>query len=295
MDSVSLVPLSWLLPLAALALYVGSPRFLGTTARRYLGRVLRTGLDARRYSVFEGLVLPAGGGTFRPDALVVSRHGIFVIHAEQRRGRISGTGVQARWIERRLGRSARFDNPVYANTLRVEQLQRLLSLPASRFHSLVAVVGRDRQDPGLPREVVAANRIVGRVRAESRPLLSAEEADRAAATLRQVAIPPSRAERGVHWQWLRAVLTLAVLGGVYVSYRGEIDDLSRHLRTLTDRPWSPDAAGEESMRARWEESLVCSHSVDTGRCACYEPGGARAEIDPGRCRDLAERGSVLQR
>ena len=56
----------------------------------------------------------------------------------------------------------------------------------------------------------------------------------------------------------------------------------------------PDGS-PKSERELWEDRLVCSYSVDTGRCACYEPSGARARIDAARCRELAERGSILER
>ena len=51
---------------------------------------------------------------------------------------------------------------------------------------------------------------------------------------------------------------------------------------------------EATRQQRWEERLICSYSVDTGRCACYSPQGEKAELTAERCQELAERGSVLQ-
>jgi hypothetical protein len=44
----------------------------------------------------------------------------------------------------------------------------------------------------------------------------------------------------------------------------------------------------------WEVRLVCAYSADTGRCACYEPAGAKVRIQQQRCEELAQRGSILQ-
>jgi hypothetical protein len=50
----------------------------------------------------------------------------------------------------------------------------------------------------------------------------------------------------------------------------------------------------KSERELWEDSLVCAYSVDTGRCACHDRDGARVDLAAERCRELAERGSVLR-
>lgn len=291
--------LLWILPLALLAVYVGSPRFLGTAARSRVHRLLGASLDRRRYSTLVDLVLPAGGGTLHFDVVVVSRFGIFVIDAIRRRGRISGTPVQPQWVEKGLGRSRRFDNPVHANFLRVQALERLLGLQLSQFHGLVAVSGPDRLDPKLPGNVVTVRQLPSRVRSEQRLKLEPEAADRAVQTLRERAVRPGWRESGRAWKWVRIAMLLVLACGSYAVYRTELHELAQSLQRQADRRMAPDnfrADGTpKSEVERWEDSLACSYSIDTGRCACYEPAGGRAEIAPDRCRELAERGSILRR
>ena len=78
---------------------------------------------------WDDLVLPSGGGTIEIDHVVVSKFGIFVIESLQARGRVSGTEVQDRWKESSLGRTRRFDNPVYRNRLQAQALSKLLEMP----------------------------------------------------------------------------------------------------------------------------------------------------------------------
>lgn len=299
MDAHPLAHLLWIVPLALLAAYVGSPRFLGTTARFRVRRLLRAALDRRRYSVLDDLILPSGGGTVHIDGVVISRHGVFVIDAMHRPGRISGTRVQAEWVEKRFGRSHRFENPVHANFLRVQALERLLGLPPSRFHGFVAVTGRDRLERGLPDNVVTPRQLLGKVRSESRLLLEPEEADRVLQTLTRAALQPTWRQSGRGWKWLRLALVLALIGGTYAVYRSEWHALVATVQRQADLRMAPERfhpdGRPKTERELWEDALVCAHSVDTGRCACYEPDGARADIGPDRCRKLAERGSVLER
>jgi hypothetical protein len=298
MNAIPLAHLLWILPLALLVAYVGSPRFLGTTARSRVRRLLRAALERQRYTVLDDLTLPAGGGTFHVDVLVVSRSGIFVINAIHKRGRLTGTRVQPLWVEKRFGRSRRFDNPVHVNFLRIQALERLLGLPLSRFHGLVAVSGQDRLDAGLPPEVVPVRQLVTRVRSENRPLLEPAEADRALLNLRRSALRPSWRDSGRGWKWLRAALSIVLVAGAYAAYRPELHRLAASVQRQADMRMAPENfhpdGRPKTERELWEDRLVCAHSEDTGRCACYEPRGARAEIADGRCRELAARGSILE-
>ena len=299
MDAYPLVHLLWIVPLALLAAYIGSPRFQGTIARTRVRRVLRTALDPRHYTVLDDLTLPAGGGTVHIDLVVISRFGLFVIDTMHRRGRLKGARVQARWTEKRFGRTRQFDNPVHANFLRLQVLERLLGLPLSRFHGLIAVSGRDRLERDLPSNVVTVRQLLARIQSENRQLLEAGEADRALLRLRQLALDPSWRERGLGWKGLRAVLVFALLAGTYAVYRAELHEFAGAIQQRADQRMAPERfhpdGRPKSARELWEDGLICSYSPDTGRCACYEPGGDRADIDPGRSRELAHRGSILER
>lgn len=299
MNVYPLAHLLWIVPLALMAVYVGSPRFLGSIARTRVRRVLRAALDPRQYTVLDDLTLPAGGGTVHIDIIVVSRFGVFVVDAIHRTGRISGTKAQARWVEQRFGRARRFDNPVHVNFLHVQAVERLLGLPPNAVHGLVAISGRDRLDRDLPAEVVTVRQLVVRIRRESRPQVDAEQANRALQRLEQQRLRPTWRESGRGWKWLRVALILLLVGGSYAVYRPQLHEFAATVQRQADWRMAPENfhpdGRPKSERERWEDRLVCSYSVDTGRCACYEPRGDRADVDAARCRELAERGSVLQR
>jgi hypothetical protein len=50
---------------------------------------------------------------------------------------------------------------------------------------------------------------------------------------------------------------------------------------------------EKSRYKAWEASLLCAHSIDTGRCACYDPKGPKADIPVERCIALVNKGIGL--
>lgn len=100
------------------------------------------------------------------------------------------------------------------------------------------------------------------------------------------------------WSLLNVILIIVLLAGLYLAF-GE--DLARVQESLTEqkaRQDSPEMFRQDGSRKSeqelWEDALVCAYSVDSGRCACYEPNGARVDIETEKCRSLAERGSVLK-
>ena len=291
--------LGWIIPLAILVFYLGSPRFLGTVAPGRVGRLLNAMLDKSRYAVLHDLVLPAGGRTLHLDHVVISRNGIFVIDSLYLTGLISGTDVQERWKRTRGFRTVRLDNPVHGNRLKIQTLERLLALPASRFIGLVVVCGHRGLASGIPDNVLGVDRVVARIRAASRPLLSAEEADAALKKLHDLSLNTSAGRRGWKWKLLRASLFLILCGGILVSYHRELSHLVRAVQVRADQSMAPEkfhADGRpKTPREIWEDKLVCALSVDTGLCVCYQPGGEKAEVPHDQCRSLAERGSILKR
>lgn len=292
-----MIHLLWILPLLLLLFFLSSPRFRGDIAESRTRRLLAQGLERKLYTRFDGLVLPTGGGTLSVDHVVVSKFGIFVIESVYVRGWISGGEFQDRWKQKRLTGSVRFDNPLHRNRLQVEALQRLLDYPASVFHPLVVLVGQSGFKSALPGNVLAPKQLLAAIRRKSRQLLTPEQADHATKV-----IADARVKEPGGWVLrpllaLRIALVAAVLGGAWLAFR---DDFDRLLdRSLQESGPAQDPAlyhpdgSPKSEREIWEDSLVCAYSVDTGRCACYEPTGVRADLDANRCRDLAERGSIL--
>ena len=105
--------------------------------------------------------------------------------------------------------------------------------------------------------------------------------------------------RGFNRLALVQILLLAVLAiGLYLAYGDDMERIYAEIRQSQERQTSPEQFHPDGSRKTetelWEDSLRCAWSSDTGRCACYEPGGQRADLTLERCRALAERGSILK-
>ena len=277
---------------------MASPRFRGDIAQTRVRRLLASGLERSRYTIFNDLVLPSGGGTVQIDHLVVSRLGIFVIESCHVRGWISGTEVQERWRQHFTWRAVRFPNPMHRNQLQVEALQRLLDLPAAAFHPLVVLVGHKGFKKRPPERVVSPETLLALMRKKSRPLLSPEQANKVLQTIERARLNPGGGHKFSPLNLLRLMLILALLAGGWLAFRDDLARLSADWQRGAEQRSAPEQFHPDGRRKTeqeiWRDSLVCAYSQDTGRCACYEPGGARADIEPADCKALAERGSVLK-
>jgi hypothetical protein len=297
METASLSHLTWIVPLALLAFYIGSPRFLGTQATTRLSRLLRTSLDKRQFTVLDQLDLSVGGRVVHFDHLVLGAAGIFVIDALQLPGKIKGTKVQALWKRERLGRTDRIDNPVHENFLRVQALQQSLGLDISRFYPLVAISGHRKIETDANDVLVDLRSVVGKIRGQVRRLLSGDELDTALQRIQQLRVHAPLLGRNSRWKVLRLALVVLLLGGSYAAYEKELGFLYQSALLSYQQIKSPEnfnPTGQlKTENEKWEDSLVCSYSIDTGRCACYEPSGKKASIEANKCKALAERGSIL--
>jgi hypothetical protein len=293
-----LLHLLWIVPLLLLIFFMASPRFRGDIAETRVRRLLASGLERNLYTVFNGVVLPSGGGTVQIDHLVVSRFGIFVIDSCYVRGWISGTEVQERWRQHFTWRSVRFPNPVHRNRLQVEALQRLLDFPAAAFHPLVVLVGHKGFKRRPPEGVVTPESLLAQMRMKSRPLMSPEQANDVLHRIEQVRLKPGGDRMFRPLALLRLMLLLALLTGAWLAFRDDLARLTTEFHQRAEQRSAPEQFHPDGRRKTereiWRDSLVCAYSQDAGRCACYEPGGARADIEPDDCRALAERGSVLK-
>ncbi len=269
MNGQPLAHLVWILPLALLVVYVGSPRFLGTIGSSRVRRILKAALEKNRYTVISDLTLPAGGGTVHFDHIIVSQYGIHVIDTVHRSGWISGAEPQARWRQKLLGHFRTFDNPVHANYLRVQALERLLQLPLSRFHSVVVFSGHRGFKTTMPKNVVSGNKLIQKVRADSRQLLAPEEADRVVLTLQDAALKPAFLGRAGRWKLLRLLLLMVLIAGIYFVYGDAIRAVLQNLQSQANVRMAPEKYHSDgtpkSARESWEDGLICAYSVDTGQ------------------------------
>lgn len=297
MDGVQqvLLHLLWIVPLVLLIFFLASPRFRGDIAETRTRRVLAAGLEKNRYTVFNNLLIPSSGGTTLIDHVVISKFGIFVLESQYARGWISGTEVQGQWKQTFLGRFTHFDNPMHRNRLKQEALEKLLGFPASRFHPIVVMTGHKGFKTSQPEKVVEPEKLLAFMRKKAQPLLSGEQADQALKIIDELKLKPAHSHR---WGLLRFGLLLLLLGGAYLAFQDDVDKWRvdwMHKAAVKSDPenYHPDGNAKTELEL-WEDSLICAYSVDTGRCACYEPGGSTADLSLSRCRTLAEKGSILK-
>ncbi len=296
-DAPLIVHAAWILPLLLAILYLHSPRFRGDIAESRVRRILAAGLEKSRYTLFNDLVLPAGGGSVTIDHVVVSRLGIFVIESVYARGWISGSEQQERWSQRHWWHTSRLDNPIHRNRVQREALQRLLDYPPRMFHELVVIVGSQGFRKRPPENTVSPERLLDAIRKKSQDVLSAEQANHAISLIDRARLrSPGRSDRR-RWNLLRAGLWLALACGLWLAFHDRLT-MPQAISLAGDSGAGPAqlSSGDppKTEQELWEDSLTCAYSIDTGRCACYEPGGQRAAISAERCRELAERGSILR-
>lgn len=290
--------LAWIIPLVLLIFFIASPRYRGDIAESRVRRILSQGLDKRHYTVLNDVVVPSGGGTIEIDHVVVSKFGIFVIESQYARGWVSGTEVQERWKQQSLGRITRFDNPVYHNRLQAQALERLLEFPGLVFHRLVVMVGQKGFKTDMPPNVLAPEKLVRQMRKRSEHLLNPEQAARALTGIESARLNPRGGFFVSRVFLLRLVLFLVLAGGLYLAFSDDLQELAESWSQRSQQKANPEAfhpdGSPKSEQEMWEDSLRCAWSQDTNRCACYEPGGKRVKLELEKCRDLAERGSVLR-
>ena len=288
----------WVIPLVVLIGYVGSPRFRGTIGETRVRRILTAMLQKNQYTVLNDLTIPSGGGTAHIDHLVVSQFGIFVIETAYRRGTISGTEYQDRWKQVRFGRITRFDNPVHQNFLHIQALQRLLQLPESRFHSVVAFAGHNEFKGARPGNLVPVEKLIPYIRKRQEKRLAPEEASLALKQLDELRLNSRRGAVMDPWSLLRLAMIVVLFVAGWFAFGGELQKLDSGLQERMEMKSAPEKFHADGRRKSeqelWEDALVCAYSVDSARCACYEPDGSRVDLEPGKCKSLSERGSILK-
>jgi hypothetical protein len=293
-----LLHLAWILPLLLLIVFLSSPRFRGDIAETRVRRLLSAGLQRNRYTVFDRVLLPTGGGTIEVDHVVVSKLGIFVIESHYARGWVSGSEVQDRWKQQSLLGLSRFDNPVHRNRLQVEALQRCTGFPAAAFHPLVVLVGHRGFKQSPPPNVLPAGALLPWIRKQTQQVLSPEQADHAIRAIHEARLETARGWLRRPLNLVRLLLLLALLAGCWLVFHDDLDRWFEAVQLRQEQRSQPEQFHADGRRKTeqelWEDSLACAWSEDTGRCSCYEPSGTRADRTPARCRELAERGSVLR-
>jgi hypothetical protein len=288
----------WIVPLVLLIVFIASPRFRGDIAETRVRRILAAGLEKNRYTIFNDVTIPSSGGTTHIDHIVVSRFGIFVIESQHARGWVSGAEFQERWKQYHLRRFTRFDNPMHRNALQLQALENLLRIPASKLHPVVVMVGQKGFKTAMPGNLLQPEKLIAYMRKKAHHILDGDQADRMLKAIEDARIRTASRKYIGKWTLVQIFLLVALIAGVYLAFRDDIADLQEKFVEQKEKKESPGTfhpdGSRKSERELWEDSLVCAYSSDSDRCTCYEPGGSRADVEPEKCRSLAERGSILK-
>jgi hypothetical protein len=232
------------------------------------------------------------------DHLVVSRFGIFVIDSQYVRGWVSGGEFQDRWKLRRWNRFTRFDNPLHRNALQVDAVVNALKVPSRTIHPLVVLVGHKGLDSSMPERLLSPEHLLSYIRKKDQQVMDGEQADRVLKEIAASLIQTSGSKALGGWRLLQIALLGALLAGAWFAYRDHFASLTLSLAERGKTELAPELFHADGVRKTdqevWEDSLVCAWSEDNKRCACYEPGGNKADLGPAKCRSLAERGSILK-
>jgi hypothetical protein len=180
----------------------------------------------------------------------------------------------------------------------VDAVANLLKVPSRTIHSVVVLVGQKGFKSAMPERLLGPEKLLPYMRKKARQVMDAEEADRVLATINTSRIQSSGARGISGWRLLQIALFMVLLAGAWFAFGDQITALQKSLgehRKMETAPglFHPDGTAKTEQEI-WEDSLVCAYSKDTGRCTCVEPGGSRADLEPEKCRSLAERGSILK-
>jgi len=290
--------LLWILPWALLVIYLGSPRFSGSLASSRTKRLLDAGLGAPDHRVLHDFDFDVHRSRTHYDHVVVSRSGIHVVDSLHVCGRIKGSDVQSRWKAVTAWGTREFDNPVHANHLRIQALAQVLELPLSRFQGLVALNGHFRLSATAPGNVIAAERLVDRLRARSPEVFTTEQVDRIAHRLQEARNENPARRKVVVGKLMQVLLFAGLLAATAMVFKDQLGEILGRLQVEMAGSNAAAGSGQGDRTAEGgrmgESGLICAYSADTDRCACHESGGGKVEIELNRCRELAERGSVLK-
>ena len=180
-----------------------SPRFKGAMGERRVKHALRK-LQGRGYYLINNVTLPIARGTTQVDHVLFSRFGVFVIETKNMSGWIFGSPNQPMWTQMIGRRKYRFQNPLRQNYAHVKTIEKLLDIPASTIHGLVAFTGEAQAKTAMPEDVVFCGRdLLARIETTRAEIFSVEEVTSLVERLKKKCLPDTYATRTAHIKQLK--------------------------------------------------------------------------------------------
>lgn len=115
----------WILMILALILDLFMPRIKGLLGEKSVEFYLSE-LDESKYEIINHLILKLEENTIQIDNIVVSNFGIFVIQAENYKGKIIGREFDENWQQRLHVKTEKLQNPISENNKHIQVLQQVL-------------------------------------------------------------------------------------------------------------------------------------------------------------------------
>lgn len=144
----------WLLPIAAIILFVKSPFGKGLIGEAFLNLVINIKLDKKKYQLLRDVTLYTEDGTTQIDHIIVSPYGIFVVETKNIKGWIFGGENQKFWTQNIYKKKHTFQNPLHQNYKHTKTLEKLLDIDSSKIFSIVVFVGDATLKTDMPDNVV---------------------------------------------------------------------------------------------------------------------------------------------
>jgi hypothetical protein len=156
---------------------------------------MKNGLPESHYRCFHNFQIRTAIGRAAIDHLVVSPYGVFVVDSMALSGRITGTGKDLDWTRSRFRKREKFRSPLLKLSGEIKVLKPLLGLDESRFHPVAVFAGSEQFSHRMPEHVTRLDGLLLYLQSHDKSLLSFEEAERAALTIRKARVPQSRFRR----------------------------------------------------------------------------------------------------
>ena len=150
----------------------------------------------------------------------------------------------------------------------------------------------------MPFNVMPAEKLISYIRKRTEINLTQEQSGQALTGLDQARLLP---RLGLFFDprvLLRLFLVAALLSGAWFAFHEQLGQWVNVMKQRSEVRSSPEKFHPDGQakteQELWQDSLICAWSADAGRCSCFEPGGSKVDLDPEKCRSLAERGSILK-